>query len=68
MTMDKGKPIALDFRERMFIGHCIEEWFRQCGTTDQEQWQKDVYKLMTGEEIKPFDWEKKNDKSIHTET
>ncbi len=50
----RKKSIDLTFSERMFIAHCIWEWFIQCGTTDQPQWQKDLYKLIYGEEIEEF--------------
>jgi len=51
----------LSFRERMFLGHCIEEWWRQMGTSDQEQFQRDLFKLLTG--LQPPNFGKPVDKT-----
>jgi len=53
--------VTMSDKQRLFLAHCIEEWFRQSGTSDQEQDQRDIYFVLTGEEA--TDWWKTDDES-----
>jgi len=58
LTKKEDNPktmIVANEQERLFIAHCMSEWFVQCGTAEgQPQWQQDLYERIYGEKFEVF--------------